>query len=142
MGVGYLSFSMKSHRIRKPPTDNQGWKRVYKQAEKAVHMAYVEHLREFYDIEIIHLVNEGQLPPQYRKQLLALGLRPGASDLLCLWSGQGILFHELKAISGKISGRQKNFDERVTSFGFICITTYGLDEAKQVPDKYGFPKRP
>lgn len=130
---------LKSHRIRKPPSDNQGWKREYKQAEKAVHKAYVAWLRENYDVEIIHLVNEGNIPPQYRKLLLALGLRPGASDLLCLWANKGILFHELKALSGKVSSQQRDFEASVTSKGFPCITTYGLDRAQEIPGLYGFP---
>ena len=138
MGCGTI---LKSHRIRKPPTDNQGWKRQYKQAEKAIHKAYVEWLRNNYDIEIIHLVNEGDLPPQYRKSLLALGLRPGAFDLLIVWY-HGILFHELKAISGRMSDEQNDFKTSITNKGFQCVTTYGLDEAKQVPEIYGFPKLP
>ena len=133
---------MKTHRIQKPAADNQGWKRAYKKAEEAIQKAYVIFLRESYDVEIIHLINEGQLPPQYRKLLLALGMRPGAPDLLCLWSHQGILFHELKAIKGRMSEKQEDFELSVTSKGFQCVTTYGLEEAKQVPEIYGFPKLP
>lgn len=133
-------FKMKTHRLHKPPADNQGWKRAYKKAEEAIQKAYVIFLRKGYDIEIIHLINEGKLPPQYRKLLLALGLRPGASDLICLWKGRGILFHELKADSGRLSPKQTGFSKSVTDKGFQCVTTYGLEEAKQVPEKYGFPK--
>lgn len=132
---------MKIFRPRKLPADNQGWKRAYRQAEKAVHKSYVAWLRENYDIEIIHLVNEGDLPPQYRKLLLALGLRPGASDLVVLWKNKGILFHELKADKGRMSEKQVDFETSVTVKGFDFITTYGLDEAKEVPSQFSFPKK-
>ena len=132
---------MKSHRVRKPPADNQGWKRQYRQVEKAIQKEYVSWLREHYDIEIIHVPNEGDVKPQYRKQLIALGMRKGCADLILIGL-RSIVFHEIKSSEGRHDKAQIDFASSLEKRGFTYIVTYGLEKAKQVPDKYGFPKRP
>lgn len=130
---------MKTIRRRKPSSDNQGWKRSYKKVETAIQKEYVSWLKEHYDLEIIHVANEGDVKPQYRKQLMAMGIRKGCSDLIYVWP-QNILFHELKSSDGSHGKDQKDFQHSVENKGFTYIVTYGLEEAKQVPDKHGFPK--
>lgn len=69
------------------------------------------------NIAFIHVPNEGKRSAREAARLIALGLQPGAHDLI-LFLPDGVFLIELKTIDGKVSQHQKNWHERLSKMQY------------------------
>lgn len=60
-------------------------------------------------IAFCHIPNEGRRSRRHAARLLAMGLRPGAHDLIIALPGPTTLWVELKTENGKLSTHQRNW---------------------------------
>lgn len=106
--------------------------------EEEIHKAVVQHLRQraHPDAVWFHVPNGSKASPQYRRKLLALGLRPGVSDLICLHNKEAFAL-ELKRDGGRPSEHQLEFLDRWRVAGGHGVVAEGLDEALAVGKAWG-----
>lgn len=87
---------------------------------------------------LIHIPNEGKRGPKAAADTKRLGLRPGVPDLfLAIPSGKYHgLWIEMKAKTGKVTSRQKEWIERLCDVGYQAHVCNGYNEAKKVIVNY------
>lgn len=73
----------------------------------------------------MHVPNEGQ------QRLVAIGLLPGASDLIVIHFGI-VLFVEVKTETGTQSSKQKEFEQRVILLGLKYFLVRSLADFKNI----------
>jgi Fe2+ transport system protein FeoA len=96
--------------------------------EQAHQVAVVKWLRQR-GVLHLHVANEGNVPPQYRAKLIAMGLLPGASDLLVFLPGGKLAALEMKAPGGTATQAQRQFIDRVIQWGGVGTVAKGKEEA-------------
>lgn len=87
---------------------------------------------------LIHIPNEGKRGPKAAADAKRLGLRPGVPDLfLAIPSGKYHgLWIEMKAKTGKVTSRQKEWIERLCEMDYRAEACYGYYEAKTLIKSY------
>ena len=88
---------------------------------------------------IIHIANEGKRNPRTGAELKRMGLRKGFPDLQLLVPNKqySALFIELKTDKTKrLSKEQKEWLEKLNSFGYKAVRCNGADEAIEVIKEY------
>lgn len=90
-------------------------------------------------IDLIHIANEGRRTPWEGYKLRMMGMAPGIPDLLLPIpsNGYAALWIELKANDKcKLSEHQKEWIDKLNSFGNFATVAYGFDQAQQIIIKY------
>ena len=88
---------------------------------------------------LMHIPNEGKRSKRYGAELKRLGLRPGFPDLGLLVPNKKYagLFIELKADKTKsMTKEQKEWLEKLNSYGYKAVRCNGAEEAIQVIKRY------
>ena len=88
---------------------------------------------------LMHIPNEGKRSKRYGAELKRLGLRPGFPDLGLLVPNKKYagLFIELKADKTKsMTKEQKEWLEKLNSYGYKAIRCNGSEEAIQIIKRY------
>lgn len=93
---------------------------------------YLSELRRKGEIEFFSVPNEAAGNAVRQGQMIAMGLRPGVSDLVVLFSGGKAMFLEVKNEKGVQSERQKQFQETVQRLGFQYFIVRSLDDVKRI----------
>lgn len=105
--------------------------------EEDAHRRIVAELRRAALVTVVHIPNGSVATPGYRRKLAALGLCPGASDLLLLGPGW-IGFLELKrAKGGRVSADQRVFLAKAEAAGARAVVAKGIDEAREICKEWG-----
>jgi hypothetical protein len=107
-------------------------------SEQQVHQAVVQHLRQrgVPGLVFLHPPNGGYRRPTEAKIFKAMGLRPGASDLL-LWCAGRAYALELKAPGGRASEAQLAFLSDMERAGAFVALAEGLDSAIRTLEAWG-----
>jgi hypothetical protein len=116
---------------RVPPADRRrNSHEIMRVSEQAIHLAVVSHLRlRAAKGCFLHIPNQGMRSLAAAAQLRALGMVPGAADLLLI-SPQGVAhWLELKREGGRPSAEQTAFLAAAAAGGCPCAVAYGIDEA-------------
>jgi hypothetical protein len=82
--------------------------------------------------------NEGSLDKVRTMQLITMGLRPGAPDLIVWWPaphGVTIGYLEVKARGGRQSDHQKKFEARCHEVGISYDLVWSWEEFEALIDK-------
>lgn len=84
--------------------------------------------------------NDSQRPPSQAATLKAMGLRPGAADLLIVHEGKAY-FAEVKAPDGALSDAQRLFEADAAKAGAPYAVVRSLDEFRAALARWGVPNR-
>ena len=82
------------------------------------------------DYIIFAVPNGGFRGIKEAKRLKDEAVKSGVSDLIILTHGK-VIFLEMKKLSGKLSDKQKEFNENVEYLGYISIVGYGASDASE-----------
>ena len=82
------------------------------------------------DYIIFAVPNGGKRGIKEAERLKREGVLSGVSDLIILSHGK-VIFLEMKKLNGKLSDKQKDFNENVEYLGFISIVGYGASDASE-----------
>lgn len=82
------------------------------------------------DYIIFSVPNGGFRGIKEAKRLKDEALKSGVSDLIILTHNK-VIFLEMKKLNGKLSDKQKEFNENVEYLGFISIVCYGASDASE-----------
>ena len=82
------------------------------------------------DYVIFAVPNGGKRWIKEAGRLKAEGTKAGVSDLIIITHGK-VIFLEMKKLNGKLSDKQKEFNENVEHLGFISIVCYGASDASE-----------
>ena len=74
--------------------------------------------------------NERKATVAQMGRLIAMGLRPGVSDLIAFLPNGKPLFIEVKDSKGKQSDKQKRFEKRITELGHIYKVVRSVDDVE------------
>lgn len=98
-------------------------------------IAWLREKHPQYAVMAFHVPNEGNIPVQYRQDLLRQGLLPGVSDIIIIKSSQifpaGVF--EMKRASvakSKVSPEQRKFIQLAEMDGKMACLTYGAEAFK------------
>lgn len=82
------------------------------------------------DYIIFAVPNGGFRGIKEAKRLKDEAVKSGVSDLIILTHGK-VIFLEMKKLNGKLSDKQKEFNDNVEYLGFISIVGYGASDASE-----------
>lgn len=82
--------------------------------------------------DIIHIPNEGKRSAQEAGRMAALGLMPGAPDLIVHIGFNHFVPIEVKAPGGRLSQSQKNLNHHWSTRGTQIHVVYSLDDFQKV----------
>ena len=82
------------------------------------------------DYIIFAVPNGGKRGIKEAKRLKDEAVKSGVSDLIILTHGK-VIFLEMKKLNGKLSDKQKEFNDNVEYLGFISIVGYGASDASE-----------
>ena len=82
------------------------------------------------DYIIFAVPNGGKRGIKEAGRLKDEGVKSGVSDLIILTHNK-VIFLEMKKLNGKLSDKQKEFNENVEYLGFISIVGYGASDASE-----------
>ena len=82
------------------------------------------------DYIIFAVPNGGFRGIKEAKRLKDEAVKSGVSDLIILTHGK-VIFLEMKKLNGKLSDKQKEFNENVEYLGFVSIVGYGATDASK-----------
>ena len=82
------------------------------------------------DYIIFAVPNGGFRGIKEAKRLKDEAVKSGVSDLIILTHGK-VIFLEMKKLNGKLSDKQKDFNENVEYLGFINLIGYGASDASE-----------
>lgn len=106
-----------------------------KKTEAKIQVAIVQYLQSL-GIWFCSIPNEAAGSGLHAKirmaQLVAMGLRSGAPDLLCFLPGGSLLALEVKAPSGTQSPSQKDFQSRLEKLGFKYHVVRSVDDVQEI----------
>ena len=91
---------------------------------------YLIPLRKQGLLEFFSVPNEAAGNPVRQGQMIAMGLRPGVSDMVLLFPGGRAAFMEVKNETGKQREAQKQFQQMCLSFGFPYRIVRSVSEAR------------
>ena len=83
--------------------------------------------------------NERKSSPQAMGRLISMGLRSGVADLIVWWpapSGVSIGYLEVKAPGGRLSEKQKHFQERCQAQGVRYDVAWSVDDVQELISRY------
>ncbi len=81
-------------------------------------------------LDFFSVPNEGAANPIRQGQLIAMGLRPGVSDLVLMFPEGRTVFVEVKNETGTQSPAQIAFENRCHELGFEYVVTRSVDQVK------------
>lgn len=93
---------------------------------------YLAELRKTGKLEFFCVPNEAASNPVRQGQMIAMGLRPGVSDLVVLLTGRRVLFLEVKNETGVQRESQKKFQQTVRNLGFEYFIVRSTDDVKKI----------
>lgn len=98
------------------------------------------NLTKYPELELMyHIVNESNVPVQYRVKLKRMGIKSGTPDI-CLpiaKKGYNSLYIEMKRTKGsKTSEEQIKRIEMLNKYGNMAVICYGADEAIKTIENY------
>lgn len=82
------------------------------------------------DYIIFAVPNGGKRGIKEAGRLKDEGVKSGVSDLIIL-THEKVIFLEMKKLNGKLSDKQKDFNENVEYLGYISIVGYGASDASE-----------
>ena len=88
-----------------------------------------DHFKEP-DYIIFAVPNGGFRGIKEAKRLKDEAVKSGVSDLIILTHGK-VIFLEMKKLNGKLSDKQKEFNDNVEYLGFISLVGYGASDASE-----------
>ena len=91
---------------------------------------YLIPLRRQGLLEFFSVPNEAAGNPIRQGQMIAMGLRPGVSDMVLLFPGGKAAFMEVKNETGKQREAQKQFQQMCISFCFPYRIVRSVSEAR------------
>ena len=111
--------------------------------ELIIHKAIVQHFRIRLpdDCLWLHIPNGEKRSPRTGARLKAMGVRPGAADLIIIWRGQ-IICMEIKAPKGRQEPAQRDFAELAMKAGARYIIATSSAEALAKLVLCGIPLKP
>lgn len=118
-------------------------------SELQIHISIVDYLRRMAkpDIQWFHLANGEERTKRTGAKLKAMGLKPGAPDLMFRWRArwsldclQETLDMEIKSKSGKQNEAQKQWEECTIATGGNYYVVSSLEEAIQVFEQHGITR--
>lgn len=85
-----------------------------------------------------HTANERRTSIQQGVKLKRLGVKAGVADVTIAIPRNGLhgIFIEMKAGKGKLTPKQKEFLDNMTSQGYLAVCCHGFEAAKQVIETY------
>lgn len=102
-------------------------------SEHEEQVALVQWFRDNFkepDYIIFAVPNGGFRGTKEAERLKAEGVKSGVSDLIILTHNR-VIFLEMKKLNGKLSDKQKEFNENVEYLGHISIVGYGATDASE-----------
>jgi hypothetical protein len=102
-------------------------------SEHEEQVALVQWFRDNFkepDYIIFAVPNGGKRGIKEAGRLKAEAVKAGVSDLIILTHNK-VIFLEMKKLNGKLSDKQKDFNENVEYLGFISIVGYGASDASE-----------
>ena len=101
-------------------------------SETSIQKAAIQwvRLQPFKDL-VIHIPNEGKRSKRFGATLKAMGMQPGAWDILIMAGKWGYIgaWIEFKSKDGKLTPEQVSFGETVRREGYFTAVVYSIDEA-------------
>ncbi|WP_409311410.1 VRR-NUC domain-containing protein [Pectobacterium sp. B1J-3] len=87
---------------------------------------------------LIHIPNEGKRGPKAARDAKRLGMKKGVHDLFLALprSGYSGLWIEMKAIDGRVTPAQLEWQELMRSAGYRAEICYGFDAARSEIERY------
>lgn len=109
--------------------------------EAQIQAEIVKYLRNHCEELVFSVPNEGAGKDAKIRNahLIALGMMPGASDLIALWKDGTISCIEIKTPVGVQSDRQKHFQKLVEALGHEYILIRTVEEAKRLYARHRCP---
>jgi hypothetical protein len=88
--------------------------------------------------DIHHFANERKCTGWYGKHLQAMGVKKGVADIFLAipHNGYSGLWIELKVLKGKLSAAQKEFLSRKSTRGYLAVSAWGWEAAKEITLDY------
>lgn len=93
---------------------------------------YLSVLRKNGQIEFFSVPNEAAGNAVRQGQMIAMGLRPGVSDLVVLSAGGRTIFLEVKNETGVQRDVQKKFQQTVEKLGFKYFIVRSVEDVKKI----------
>ena len=89
-------------------------------------------------LDFFSVPNEAAANPVRQGQLIAMGLRPGVSDLVIMLSEGRVLFLEVKNETGRQSDAQKSFEQTCHRLGFEYHVVRSVEDVHCLIDSLRF----
>ena len=89
-------------------------------------------------LDFFSVPNEAAANPVRQGQLIAMGLRPGVSDLVVMLPEGRVLFLEVKNETGKQSDAQRSFEQTCHRLGFEYHVVRSVDDVRHLIDGLRF----
>ena len=83
-------------------------------------------------LDFFSVPNEGAANPIRQGQLIAMGLRPGVSDLVLMFPEGRTVFVEVKNETGTQSPVQIAFEQKCHELGFEYVLVRSVDEVRRI----------
>lgn len=83
-------------------------------------------------LDFFSVPNEGASNPLRQGQLIAMGLRPGVSDLVLMFPEGRTVFVEVKNETGIQSPAQKAFEQRCHELRFEYVLVRSVEDVKEL----------
>lgn len=83
-------------------------------------------------LDFFSVPNEGAANPIRQGQLIAMGLRPGVSDLVLMFPEGRTVFVEVKNETGTQSPAQIAFEQKCHELGFEYVLVRSVDEVRRI----------
>ena len=86
-------------------------------------------------LDFFSVPNEAAANPVRQGQLIAMGLRPGVSDLVLMFPGGRTVFVEVKNETGIQSPAQRAFEQKCHELGFKYVLVRSVEDVKRLLEK-------
>lgn len=93
---------------------------------------YLIPLRRSGALDFFSVPNEAAANPVRQGQLIAMGLRPGVSDLVLMFPEGKVIFMEVKNETGIQSPAQKAFEQECKNLGFKYVLVRSVEDVRMV----------
>ena len=93
---------------------------------------YLIPLRRNGSLDFFSVPNEGASNPIRQGQLIAMGLRPGVSDLVIMFPEGRTVFVEVKNETGTQSKAQIEFEQTCHELGFEFVLVRSVEDVKRI----------
>ena len=102
--------------------------------EQAIQRAVVEYLKlmeNLGELTFFHVPNGGRRTRTEARIFKGLGVRAGVPDLVLMFPDGRTAFIEVKAATGRLSAKQKEFKNTAEYFGFPYAECRAVDEVER-----------